>query len=112
MGTSWVTMRNGHLVWSFNLRALNCHSSLNLVSNHIRSRIEINYPLNACNCLLGGLKSSVYHNIYVISQILLTCFFLLTLVAKLSNHWFLRKLVSLTVAREREYIIILKIDLI
>ena len=28
---------NGHLVWSFILRPLNCHSNLNLPSNHISS---------------------------------------------------------------------------
>ena len=38
MGTSWVKMSNyGNLVWSFNLRVLNCHSNVNLPSNPIRS---------------------------------------------------------------------------
>ena len=35
--TSWVIMSDGHLVWRFILRPLNCHSNLNLPSNHINS---------------------------------------------------------------------------
>ena len=35
--TLWVIMSNGHLVWSFILGALNCHSNLNLPSNHIHN---------------------------------------------------------------------------
>ena len=35
--TSWVTMSNSNLVWSFILRPLNYHSNLNLPSNHISS---------------------------------------------------------------------------
>ena len=35
--TSLGIMSNGHLVWSFILRPLNCHSNLNLPSNHISS---------------------------------------------------------------------------
>ena len=68
---------NGHLLWSFDLRALNCHSNLNLISNHIRFRIDTINPLNTCNCFLRG-----FTKISVISSISLTYFFLLTPVAK------------------------------
>ena len=61
--TLWVTMSNGHLVWSFILRALNCHSNLNLPSNHIISKIDTPNLLKTCNCLLTGLRSIMYQYI-------------------------------------------------
>ena len=48
-------MSNGHLVWNFILRTLNCHSNLNLPSNHISSMNDIPNLLKTFNCLSTGL---------------------------------------------------------
>ena len=59
--TSWITISNGQLVWSFISRALDDHSNHNLLSNHIRSIIDIPNALKTFNCLLTGLNCTVYH---------------------------------------------------
>ena len=51
------------LVWSFILRALNCHSNLNLPSNHISSINDIPNLLKTFKCLLTGLWSITYRYI-------------------------------------------------
>ena len=48
-------MSNGHLVWNFILRPLNCHSNLNLPSNHISSMNDIPNLLKTFICLSTGL---------------------------------------------------------
>ena len=72
-----VTMINGNLVWSFISRALNCHSNLNLLSNHIMAILVIPYPLNAFNHLLTGLKSIIYKHICNVISFIAVSFYCL-----------------------------------
>ena len=74
-------MSDGHLVWSFILRPLNCHSNLNLPSNHISSINDLP-NLSKTFKLSFNRIMKYYVPIYAILSILMICFFLLPPVAK------------------------------
>ena len=74
-------MSNGHLVWSFILRPLNCHSNLNLPSNHKSSIKDMPNLLKIFKLSFNRIMK-YYVPIYAIFSILMICFFLLPLVAK------------------------------
>ena len=56
--------------WRFILRALKCHSNLNLLSNDINSVNDIRYPLKTFNCILTRLRA-LCANICAIFSILM-----------------------------------------
>ena len=61
-GIKYIKMSNGHLVSSFILRALNCHSNPNFLYNHIiiSSINDLPNPLKTIDYLSTELKSIMY----------------------------------------------------
>ena len=100
--------KKSHLEWTYIKSARNYHSNLNLLSNHLNPINDMPNPLQTLNYLLSGLTSIVYY-LWLLGN-WTYCYINKDLL--LSNHLFLRILVSVTIAKDPLCIIFMKIYLI